>query len=697
MKRKRFTRLIACALLLCLIPGILAFPVSAKYFEDVYPGMLAREFFDAINYVSDNNIMNGTEPTRFSPYENVTRGMFVTILYRYSGSTQRYSSSFSDVPSSQYYYYAVGWASHHGIVNGTTPTTFEPESPLTREQMTVILYRYAKSYEGRTFNASSFASITTHPDYSSVSSYAVESIRWAKTYHLIRLTTDTSYINATSNINRAYVALAIANYAKNVAGFTKNDRFSFTNNDFSSTYRINSTAKNYLFNCIDQYYNIQVTKTQAAQAIINMIIGTKYEGSCQGYSFSLLFDKLGKIDFNKNCGKSADTMNAVSVPKNNSSSIESVINFYQFAQVALNEANPNRFSATDTSGLQKLYNQFKKQGALPFSFSYSTKFASYGHCIIITDIKKVSNTNYTVKVIDPNSLNNYNPLEGTLWINNNNVYFGQVQLDGYSFYDKDHLNLYDKFDFDGDYNNLTNRLGQSTNTNSMTESTTQSRSQYNLQDSDVNANDATIVVSASQFEIKNAAGEVLTFDGQNYGGSMDVLSESRIFNSQDSLCTLIITVKASELFEYYNLADCDSLFGILYSGNCGRISGQGIHSVHYDLSENTICAQGENMLYSALLSIDAPDYDYFYVQGECSRTVTISENGSQIHAEGLIGVQECGFSTIQDYVGETISLEFGELSTFDLSNIQEGTIQFSTDGSTSNNSSIPITRFSEDS
>lgn len=50
MKRKRFARLIACALLLCLIPGILAFPVSAKYFEDVYPGMLAREFFDAIKY-----------------------------------------------------------------------------------------------------------------------------------------------------------------------------------------------------------------------------------------------------------------------------------------------------------------------------------------------------------------------------------------------------------------------------------------------------------------------------------------------------------------------------------------------------------------------------------------------------------------------------------------------------------------------
>ena len=137
MKRKVFIRLISCALMRCLLPGILMFPVSAKRFDDVSLGLLSRDFFDAINYISDNGIMNGTDPTHFSPFLNITRGMFVTVLYRYSGSSERYPSNFTDVASNDYYYYSVGWASHYGIVNGVTPTPFEPESIITKEQMAV--------------------------------------------------------------------------------------------------------------------------------------------------------------------------------------------------------------------------------------------------------------------------------------------------------------------------------------------------------------------------------------------------------------------------------------------------------------------------------------------------------------------------------------------------------------------------------
>ena len=53
MKRKVFIRLISCALMRCLLPGILMFPVSAKRFDDVSLGLLSRDFFDAINYISD--------------------------------------------------------------------------------------------------------------------------------------------------------------------------------------------------------------------------------------------------------------------------------------------------------------------------------------------------------------------------------------------------------------------------------------------------------------------------------------------------------------------------------------------------------------------------------------------------------------------------------------------------------------------
>ena len=166
MKRKRYVKL--CSLLICfvLLFNVMSYSASAKYFSDTYVGMLDREFFDAMNYVTDNGWMNGTDTTHFSPYEGITRGMFVTVLYRYSGSTSQYASNFTDVPASAYYYYPVGWANHFNIVNGTSETTFEPEAVITKEQMAVMLYRYAKNIEGKTYTVSTFNSISSHPDYS---------------------------------------------------------------------------------------------------------------------------------------------------------------------------------------------------------------------------------------------------------------------------------------------------------------------------------------------------------------------------------------------------------------------------------------------------------------------------------------------------------------------------------------------------
>lgn len=67
---------VAVALLITSSP-YLTVKASAKYFVDTYQGMLDPEFFDAFNYVSDNEWMNGTDATHFSPYVAITRGMFV--------------------------------------------------------------------------------------------------------------------------------------------------------------------------------------------------------------------------------------------------------------------------------------------------------------------------------------------------------------------------------------------------------------------------------------------------------------------------------------------------------------------------------------------------------------------------------------------------------------------------------------------
>ena len=70
----------------------------------------------------------------------MTRAMLVTILYRQAGSPKVTGDNpFEDVAPGKYYTDAVIWAFQNGIVNGTTPTTFEPEEPVTREQIATIL------------------------------------------------------------------------------------------------------------------------------------------------------------------------------------------------------------------------------------------------------------------------------------------------------------------------------------------------------------------------------------------------------------------------------------------------------------------------------------------------------------------------------------------------------------------------------
>ena len=237
-KLKKIVNLVlAIAILISVFDGVIP-RASAKEFTDVSRAALGEDVFDAINYVSDNGWIVGTSTTKFSPNSVVTRAMFATVLYRYSGSSEKVAPSFEDVPSGTWYYYAVGWAQKHNIVSGTSATKFSPNSALTREQILSILYRYATRYEKKTFSPASFRSITAHPDYSNISNYAVEAVRWAKTFHIIPTATVDSetYIYPKSALSRAYVSLYLAKYAVNVTGFRPSDRFGFANtpNNFSN-------------------------------------------------------------------------------------------------------------------------------------------------------------------------------------------------------------------------------------------------------------------------------------------------------------------------------------------------------------------------------------------------------------------------------------------------------------------------------
>nr|WP_302642103.1 carbohydrate-binding domain-containing protein [uncultured Agathobaculum sp.] len=128
-------------------------------------------FADAVKYVSENKLMNGTSTTSFSPNGNMSRAMLATVLYRMSGETAEAGSSFGDVSSSAYYAAAVSWASSKGIVNGTGADVFSPNASITREQLAAMLYRYAGE-------PSVSADLSAYTDTVDISPYASKAVEW---------------------------------------------------------------------------------------------------------------------------------------------------------------------------------------------------------------------------------------------------------------------------------------------------------------------------------------------------------------------------------------------------------------------------------------------------------------------------------------------------------------------------------------
>ena len=119
-----------------------ALPASAAAFSDVASDAW---YAQAVGEVSDAGIMNGTTDTTFSPDEQVTRGMVVTVLWRLAGSpAAAASAAFPDVEDWYYYADAVAWAQAAGVATGLGNGTFDGGSIVTREQLSVFLYRYSQ-------------------------------------------------------------------------------------------------------------------------------------------------------------------------------------------------------------------------------------------------------------------------------------------------------------------------------------------------------------------------------------------------------------------------------------------------------------------------------------------------------------------------------------------------------------------------
>ena len=170
-------------------------------------------YYEAVAFCNDRSLIAGTDETQFSPDASLDRSMLVTILYRYEGKPGVSGpSSFTDVPTGEWYSDAIAWAQENRIVAGVTETTFAPFQPVTREQMAAIFYRYAaKSGIG----TDERASLDSFADASRVSSYAKDAISWCVARGI--LSGSNGKLNPQSSATRAEFASILMRYITKVA------------------------------------------------------------------------------------------------------------------------------------------------------------------------------------------------------------------------------------------------------------------------------------------------------------------------------------------------------------------------------------------------------------------------------------------------------------------------------------------------
>ncbi len=206
-------RLLSLALALCLVCSLLpgtALAAGENPFTDVSASHWAH---DDITYVYENDLMNGTDGSLFSPESTTTRAQVVTVLYRLAGQPAAdWENPFWDVPASAWFHDAVTWAWENDITGGVSSTHFGAGNAVTREQLATFLYRYAQD---QGYDTSARADLSGYSDAGLVSSYATEALSWANATGLITGTTGTT-LSPQGSATRAQVATILSRFCQDV-------------------------------------------------------------------------------------------------------------------------------------------------------------------------------------------------------------------------------------------------------------------------------------------------------------------------------------------------------------------------------------------------------------------------------------------------------------------------------------------------
>ena len=171
-------------------------------------------YADAAAYVYRHGLMAGTSATTFAPDMTTSRAMIVTILWRLAGSPQvDYLMDYSDVSLDSYYAEAIRWATSEGIVGGYGGGVFGPDDPITREQLAAMLWRYAQ-HEGYDVGVGEDTNILSYTDAFDVAEYAIPAMQWACGAGVINGTGDGSTLSPQGEATRAQAAVMLMRFCE---------------------------------------------------------------------------------------------------------------------------------------------------------------------------------------------------------------------------------------------------------------------------------------------------------------------------------------------------------------------------------------------------------------------------------------------------------------------------------------------------
>ena len=222
-------RFLSLLLVFCLLLSCAAFAVDGEEVGAAFSDMPPQNHwsYPGIAFCLEHGLMKGVDDHTFDPDGVTTRAQLITILWRMSGSpnwTQRYDIGRPIIHdlTQDWYKTAVDWAFRAGVTTGTSEYIddnglhlgfyFEPDAPVTREQLITFLDRY--TWKLLNLPVPADGDLSRFPDAGSVSDWAVDAVRWAVGHDILHGTNvnGTDYLDPQGYATRAQIATLVRNY-----------------------------------------------------------------------------------------------------------------------------------------------------------------------------------------------------------------------------------------------------------------------------------------------------------------------------------------------------------------------------------------------------------------------------------------------------------------------------------------------------